>query len=150
MPRLSQLMIRTALLWLLFGYTVGGLLLTHKGVPLAAWLWGLREAHIHALLAGWIAQLACGVAFWILPRLDARGSRGNTWLMWLCYVALNAGVVLGGAHGWFAGAPHTTLQALLPATAGGAYALAGVAFAAHAWARIVPFRTLPRPERADP
>src|SRR5262245_55442228 len=38
MPRLSQLMIRTALVWLALGYTIGGLMLLNKGVPLLLWL----------------------------------------------------------------------------------------------------------------
>src|SRR4051794_28904419 len=98
MPRLSQLMIRTALVWLAIGYAVGGLLLLNKGVPLLPWLWTLRSAHIHMLLVGWTVQLACGVAFWILPRLDASGARGNERLAWICYAALNGGVVLGALY----------------------------------------------------
>jgi hypothetical protein len=34
MPRLSQLMIRTALVWLAPGSTMGGLVLFTKGVPM--------------------------------------------------------------------------------------------------------------------
>lgn len=98
MPRLSQLMIRTALVWLAVGYTIGGLVLLNKGVPLLPWLWRLRAAHIHILLVGWTVQFACGVAFWILPRLDAGGSRGDERPVWLCYAALNLAVVLGALH----------------------------------------------------
>src|SRR5262245_56345456 len=98
MPRLSQLMIRSALVWLGLGSTIGGLVLCNKGVPLFAWLWVLRAAHIHILLVGWTVQLACGVAFWILPRLDARGSRGDERLVWLCYGALNTGVMFGALY----------------------------------------------------
>src|SRR5215211_1769124 len=98
MPRLSQLMIRTALLWLAIGYSVGGVVLLNKGLALLPWLWALRAAHIHMLLVGWTVQLACGVAFWILPRLDARGTRGDERLVWGCYAALNAGVVFGALY----------------------------------------------------
>src|SRR5689334_25197122 len=94
MPRLSQLLIRTALVWLVLGSTIGGLLLLNKGIPLSPWLWTLRFTHVHLLLVGWTVQMACGVAFWILPRLDAGGSRGDERLAWLCYLALNVGVVL--------------------------------------------------------
>ena len=78
MPRLSRLMIRTALVWLALGYTIGGLLLLNKGVPMLPWLWTLRYTHVHLLLIGWNVQFACGVAFWILPRLDASGARGSS------------------------------------------------------------------------
>jgi len=140
-------MIRTALLWLAIGYSLGGLVLLNKGLPLLPWLWALRTAHIHMLLVGWTVQLACGVAFWVLPRLDVQGSRGDQRLVWGCYAALNLGVVLGALHdplvaltawaGW---------DALLPAM-GLLYVLAAALFARHAWPRVVPFRTLARPGR---
>jgi hypothetical protein len=147
MPRLSQLMIHTALLWLAFGYSVGGLVLLNKGVPLLPWLWALRAAHIHMLLVGWTVQLACGVAFWILPRLDARGTRGDERLVWGCYAALNAGVVLGALHDPLAALAAWVGWAALLVLMGLLYMLAAVLFAIHAWPRVVSFRVLPRPAR---
>jgi len=144
MPRLSQLMIRTALLWLALGYSVGGLVLLNKGVPLLPWLWALRTAHIHMLLVGWTVRLACGVAFWILPRLNARGARGDERLVWGCYAALNMGVVLGALHDpLVALAAWQAWGALLPLM-GLLYLLAAALFAMHAWPRVVPFRALAR------
>ncbi|MBK9713998.1 MAG: hypothetical protein IPO81_22250 [Kouleothrix sp.] len=151
MPRLSQLMIRTALVWLALGYSLGGLVLLNKGVPLLPWLWALRSSHIHILLVGWTVQLACGVAFWILPRLDAGGSRGDERLVWGCYLCLNVGVALAALHG-----PLTTLPAAAPIggalliVVGLAYLAAALLFLLHAWPRVVPFRLLPRPARAGP
>jgi hypothetical protein len=151
MPRLSRLMIRTALVWLVLGYTVGGLLLLNKGLSLLSWLWTLRFTHVHLLLIGWMVQFACGVAFWILPRLDASGARGDERLVWLCYVALNIGVVLAALHDPLAAAfGETMIMHLMPVGAGVLYIVAIGAFAAHAAPRIVPFRTLPRPDRAPP
>ena len=147
MPRLSQLMIRTALLWLGFGYSVGGLVLLNKGLPLLPWLWALRAAHIHMLLVGWVVQLACGVAFWILPRLDARGLRGDERLVWGCYAALNGGVVLGALHDPLAALAAGPAWGALPPLMGLLYLLAAALFARHAWPRVVPFRVLPRPAR---
>ena len=146
MPRLSQLMIRTALIWLGAGYTAGGLALLTKGAPLVPWLWSLRASHVHMLLVGWTVQLAFGAAYWILPRLDAEGDRGDARPVWVCYGALNAGVLLGtlaaplgaGAPGW------------MPAAAGVLYGVAVAAFAAHAWRRVLPFRSLPRASRGEP
>jgi hypothetical protein len=148
MPRLSQLMIRTALIWLAIGSTIGGLLLLNKGIPLLPWLWVLRFTHVHLLLVGWMVQVACGVAFWILPRLDASGSRGNQRLAWLCYAALNTGVVLAALHDplAMAGGESVILRAM-PVLAGVLYIAAIGAFVAHAAPRIVSFRVLPRPGR---
>jgi hypothetical protein len=147
MPRLSQLMIRTALVWLALGYTLGGLVLFNKGVPLFPWLWTLRTPHVHILLAGWTVQLACGVAFWILPRLDAGGSRGDQRPVWLCYGALNTGVALGALHEPLAALTDNDVVRAIPALMGVLYLIAAVAFVAHAWPRIVSFRSFPRPDR---
>ena len=137
-------MIRVALLWLGLGYTLAGLMLSNKGVPWLASLWLLRSAHVHILMVGWTMQLACGVAFWILPRLDAAGARGDELPMWLCFVLLNTGVLTAVLY--------VLLQLLqinflwLQALAGVLYACAALAFARHAWPRVLPFRTLPRPD----
>jgi len=149
MPRLSQLMIRTALLWLAIGYSLGGLVLLTKGLSLLPWLWVLRTAHIHMLLIGWTVQLACGVAFWILPRLDAGGSRGDERLAWLCYLALNVGVVLAALRDPLAAsAGASAITRAMPVVAGLLYMIGIAAFVAHAAPRVVAFRVLPRPGRA--
>jgi hypothetical protein len=149
MPRLSQLMIRTALVWLAVGYTIGGLLLLNKGIPLRSWLWTLRFTHVHLLLVGWMVQIACGVAFWILPRLDASGSRGNERLAWLCYGSLNIGVVLAALHDPLTSAiGERAILRALPVLAGVLYIAAITAFVAHATRRVVPFRVLPRAGRS--
>ena len=104
-----------------------------------------------ALAFYWRGQLACGVAFWILPRLDTRGTRGNERLVWLCYAALNAGVVLASLHDPLAAAVgDAALMWLMPVAAGILYMVAITAFAIHAAPRVTPFRTLPRPQPAAP
>jgi hypothetical protein len=150
MPRLSQLMIRSALIWLALGSSVGGLVLFNKGVPILPWLWNLRAAHIHILLVGWTVQLACGVAFWILPRLDASGSRGDERPVWLYYGTLNAGVMLGALYVPIAHSVGLAAGGLASTVAGGLYLTAALAFFVHTWPRVVPFRTLPRPGATAP
>ncbi len=141
MPRLSQLMIRTALVWLAIGYTFGGLVLFTKGVPLVPQLWLLRGAHIHVLLVGWTVQLACGVAYWILPRLDAAGSRGDERPVWACYAVLNTGVLLAVLVSLAGGsAALAALARWLPLLVGLLYALGAGLFARHAWPRVRPFQ----------
>ncbi|HMN29618.1 MAG TPA: hypothetical protein PKE45_15825 [Caldilineaceae bacterium] len=127
MPRLSVWLIRAALLYLLLGFSLGALLLWHKGIPLYPLLWRLLPAHIECLFFGWTVQLALGVAYWILPRF--RSSRGNPTLAWSAFVLLNLGVWLVGLSPLFG----------IPALAGRlAETAAALAFAAHAWPRIKP------------
>lgn len=139
MPPVSRALIRTALLQLAIGSSVGGLLLAEKGLRLAPWLWTLRPGHVQILLFGWIVQLACGVAIWILPRLDSAGDRGNLGLAWLGYGALNGGVLLAALHGPLAAALGARLG-WMPAAAAALYLVAALAVVAHLWRRVVPFR----------
>ena len=150
MPLLSRLLIRTALTWLAVGYGVGGLLLAQKGYPFGAWVWSLRYTHVHILLVGWTIQLASGVAFWILPRLDTSGSRGDERLIWWHYGALNAGVAFAALHDPLVALAEGDgpLFRGMPMLAAVLYLVAAILFVRHAWPRIVPFRTLPRRDRA--
>lgn len=94
MPRLSQWMIRSAFVYLIFGFTFGGLLLTHKGIPLHPSLWAWLPAHIEFLLLGWIVQLTMGVAFWILPRYWKKPRRPNETYAKAAFLLLNLGIWL--------------------------------------------------------
>ncbi len=94
MPRLSQWYVKIAFGYLLAGFTVGALLLAHKGQPLHPALWSLLPAHIEWLLMGWVAQLTLGMAFWIMPRFWKPPRRGNTTGAYVAVVLLNAGILL--------------------------------------------------------
>jgi hypothetical protein len=127
-PRLSVWFIRTSLLYLGLGFTLGALLLFNKGVPLTGALWQLLPVHVEFVLVGWTIQLALGVAFWILPRW--RSSRGNEALAWLAYGLLNAGVLAAGVG------PGLGWPPLIGLLGRGAELLAALAFALHAWPRV--------------
>lgn len=131
MPRLSAWFVRAALVYLGLGFTVGGLLLANKGIPLHPLTWRLLPAHIEFLLLGWTLQLVFGVAFWILPRW--RTQRGDVRPAWAALILLNAGIWFVVLTGWLARpAWSLALGRLLETTA-------VIAFAIHAWPRIKPW-----------
>lgn len=125
MPLLSRLYIRTALVWLVVGATLGGVILWSKVSPVpGAWNW--LAAHISLLTWGWLLQLTLGVAYWILPRFGAE--RPRSYLAAVAYAVLNAALLLA-AFADLLGRPWA-------AAAGGwlqLFALA--AFLLHAWPR---------------
>ena len=136
MPRLSCWFIRAALVYLVLGFTLGGLLLVAKGVSLHPALWRLLMAHIDFLLFGWTVQLVMGVAFWILPRYrEGASPRGNEGAGWLAFVLLNGGVWLAGVGPLLVGGLATVVSVLGRLAEAGA----GVAFGVHAWSRVQPF-----------
>lgn len=93
MPGPSRWFVRASLIHLVAGFSLGGVLLIHKGLTLDLPAWRLLTPHIELLLIGWIVQLTMGVAFWILPRFGRGPARGGETAMWLVLVLLNGGVL---------------------------------------------------------
>jgi hypothetical protein len=99
MPRLSVYFIRASLIYMLAGFTFGGLLLANKGVMISPAIWMLLPIHMEFDLMGWLVQLAMGVAFWILPRFSKGPLRGDERLSWFAFLLINIGILavaLGG------------------------------------------------------
>ncbi|MBI1278569.1 MAG: hypothetical protein GC179_10630 [Anaerolineaceae bacterium] len=94
MPRLSVWMVRTALLHLGVGVTIGALMLWNKGSLFDLRIWLLVSTHLELLIVGWLIQFALGVAFWILPRFTQEPRYGNVRRGWLGYILLNTGIIL--------------------------------------------------------
>ena len=138
MPGLSVWCLRTALLYLGLGFTLGAVMLAAPGLHLPTTVLRLRPLHIELLLGGWMVQFALGVAYWILPRQRGAG-RGNDRLAWAALLLLNLGVLTAGVGG--------VIGASGPVIAAGRAAelLAAVAFAGHAWPRARLYTPLKNP-----
>ena len=67
MDRLTSVMLRIALGWLLVGFVIGGAMLTDRHLP-GQWRLWLAPGHGHMLFVGWFLQFVIGVAYWLLPR----------------------------------------------------------------------------------
>ena len=129
MPRTSRWLVRTALLYLVAGTALGGVLLA---APAAGGL-GWWRAHAELMLFGWVLQLAMGVAYWILPKHAAGPARGSEMLAAWIHPLLNAGIGIS-AIAWLALLPPALLAA------GRTLELSAVAaFAVVAWPRVKPF-----------
>lgn len=131
MPRLSQWLIKVAFLYLLAGFTIGALLLAHKGIFLDPILWRWLPAHMEFLLMGWVVQLTMGVAFWILPRYWEPPRRPREVYVQLAFVLLNLGIWLVVAGATF-GLGEWAFFAGRAAEVG-----AVVLFVLHGWIRVV-------------
>ena len=133
MPRPSVWFVRASLLYFLLGFTFGALILAQKGISYSPAVWNLFPIHMEFLLIGWFAQLAMGVAFWILPRFSSGPPRGNVSLIWISFVLINLGVLSSVLSLWFP-------VALLIGRA--AEAIAGILFAIGLWRRVKPHGVL--------
>lgn len=129
MPKLSCWFVRAAFVYLLVGFTLGGVLLWNKGIPLTPQIWRLLPVHIEFQMFGWILQLALGVAYWILPRFQTQRRR-ERWA-WSAFILLNLGCWLVVLGSWF-DLPSIILSGRL------AEVSAVLSFVIHAWPRVKP------------
>lgn len=133
MPFLSLILIRTALLYLAIGFTLGGLILLNKAVPFQPALWRLLPLHVEFALVGWIIQFVMGAAYWMLPRLGQYRPRGSDVPVWGTIICLNAGI-------WLAGIATFVSSPFPLEMAGRMLEFAAIVlFAVHAWPRVRPF-----------
>jgi len=133
MPFLSLILIRTALVYLAIGFTLGGLILLNKAVPFQPVLWRLLPLHIEFTLVGWIIQFVIGAAYWMLPRLGRPRPRGSDMPVWGTFICLNGGI-------WLAGVATLVSSPLPLDIAGRVLEFAAIVlFAVHAWPRVRPF-----------
>lgn len=134
MPRLAVWIVRTSLIYLGCGFTVGAYMLLNKGLTLdpkyRAWIY----MHEELMLIGWMLQFVIGVGFWILPRFMQAPKYGAIELAWGAYLILNAGVLVTIAGGWLEGpgSPTALMGRLLEI-------VAAAAFAIYIWPRVRPF-----------
>jgi len=130
-PRLSRWFVRSALAYLMAGFTAGAFILFQKGGAGMPGAWRFHAAHIAWLTIGWSAQLAMGVAFWILPRwFRSPRPRGDVRPAWASWALMNVGLPAAGLG------PALRLPDAVALSGQVAVALAGVAFLLHAWPRL--------------
>ena len=127
MPRLSCWFIRMALFYMFIGFSMGSLLLAHKGLYLHPASWLMLPLHIEFMLMGWIAQLIMGVAFWIFPRFWR--SRGDERGAWWAFILLNAGIALVSSS-------YFVMTAWVFMLGRASEIIALIAFLWHVWSRI--------------
>lgn len=141
MPKISRVFVLTALAYLALAMVAGILLaglgaadggLGVSGAGSLSSVALLRPAWIHLITVGWLTQLIFGVALWLFPRPDGHSDPGGADL-WLCYGALNAGLLLRVASE--AGPAVGVSVGFLPLSATLQF-VAVLVFVFHVWPRV--------------
>ena len=95
MLRLHQLFIKTGLLFLLLGTTLGAFLQVREafGVGMS---FKVMTIHLHLMAIGFVLMLIMGVAYWMFPRPSGETSReaARDPLAWSSYFLLVPGLLL--------------------------------------------------------
>ena len=127
MPPLTRAFLRAALLWLLAGLAIL-LALAARPADLSPF-W--RQTAFHCVTVGWLTQMVFGVAHWMFPRASRSRPRGETWLGWAAFGALNLGLLLRVAT-----EPLLGQGGRLLALAGLLQFLGALAWVTHIWPRV--------------
>ena len=128
MPTLSRWFIRTALAALVAGL---GLAVLTASEPTGGLL---SPTVLHLLVVGWLSQMVFGVAYWLFPTRSGAAPRGRDWLAVVCYVTLNAGLLLRVAAEPTASASAVRTTALIGSAV--LQLAAALAFVVNTWPRV--------------
>lgn len=129
MPTVVRFFVKTSLLFLVLGMTLG--MVQSLGAVASAF-----PVYWHVLTVGWLTQLIFGVAIWMLPKFSARHPRGYGWLNWLTYLALNGGLLLRVLFEPLYGGAYLPGRGAALAIAAALQWLAMVVFGVQAWLRV--------------
>ncbi len=136
MPLLTRLALKSSLVYFVLA------LLLNVGFALPPqWLGGfnflrLEPTYLHLFLMGWITQFIFGVANWLFPRHSRERFNPYPALAWSTFILLNLGLALRVFAEPF---QHQAPRILGPVLilSGITQWLAGLAFIANLWSRII-------------
>lgn len=131
MPRLSIWLLRTSLVALVAGGSLGAWLLAAEPWG-SIWAGRFRAAHVHLMLFGWLMPFVLGTAYWMLPKHAAGEARGSSRMAWTAGTLVYGGVLTGTAG---------ALVGMLPLQRAGTLAVVagGAGFILLLWPRVKRF-----------
>lgn len=92
--RYQRWMIKTSLIYLFVGVSMGFLIFLSHRFPALAWISGWRTVHVHLILMGSVIQIIMGVALWMFPRRKEPPPVTTEPEGMALYVAFNLGTVI--------------------------------------------------------
>jgi len=135
-PTLTRWFLKTAMLYFLSGFVLGGVLLIALGWQHRPIFGVLQPVYWHLLLIGWLMQCIFGVAYWMFPAFSKAQPQRSAALGWFTYAALNLGLLLRTVfEPWHSLYPQAGVGWLLVPSALLQVAAAWV-FVVHLWGRI--------------
>ncbi len=120
LPTLTRWFLKTAMLYFLCGFVLGGVLLMTLGWKHQAIFGVLQPVYWHLLVVGWLMQCIFGVAYWMFPPFSKDQPQRSETLGWFTYGALNLGLLLRAVvEPWHSLSPQCRCR-LAPGTVSGA------------------------------
>jgi hypothetical protein len=93
MPKLSQLALKAAMIYLVVGALGALLYWVNVMKPWWAPLSALSPTYLHLIVVGWLTQLIFGVIYWMFPVISKAHPRGDGRVVWAAFICLNLGLL---------------------------------------------------------
>ncbi|PJZ46373.1 hypothetical protein [Leptospira brenneri] len=93
-PTPSIWLIRTSLIYLLSGTSLGVILMINKAFPLNPEIWKLLPLHYSIVIWGFLIQFVMGNAYWMFPKFLSDQPRGSVKQAWFLFFSYNFGLIL--------------------------------------------------------
>ena len=104
--RYQRWMIKTSLIYLFLGVSIGFLTFLSGRIPELALISSWRTVHVHLILVGSVIQIIMGVALWMFPRRKEPPGWTTEREGMTLYVGFNAGTVVRSLFEPFAQSGH--------------------------------------------
>lgn len=147
MPQEPRRFVKAGLAWFVTGFIIGAAMLTAKSAGWTVPYW-ITVVHVHALFVGWLVNMVCGFALWMLPlnreRYPQTKGRYSIAVINASFALLNTGLLARIITEPLFDSGHTgiVIRTIL-VFAGAAQLLAVILFAITAWTRVRPARGTP-------
>ena len=94
MPKLSQLALKAAMIYLVLGALGAAAYWINVMWPYWPPVSALSPTYLHLIVVGWLTQLVMAVMYWMFPVISKKSPRGSPALAWAAIISLNAGLLI--------------------------------------------------------
>ncbi len=94
MPKLSQLALKAAMVYLVLGALGAAAYWINVMWPYWAPISAISPTYLHLIVVGWLTQLVMAVMYWMFPVISKQHPRGSPALAWMALICLNAGLLI--------------------------------------------------------
>ena len=94
MPRVSQLAIKAAMVYLIIGALGAAAYWLNTVWPFWSPISAINPTYLHLIVVGWLTQFIMAVMYWMFPMISKSQLRGYPPFVWAAFICLNVGLLI--------------------------------------------------------
>ncbi|MCL4504567.1 MAG: hypothetical protein M1434_00645 [Chloroflexi bacterium] len=136
MPKLSQLALKAAMIYLILGALGAAAYWINAMWPFWPPVSAISPTYLHLIVVGWLTQLVMAVMYWMFPVISKQRPRGSPALAWAAVISLNAGLLIRMVFEPWRALQPTALNGYALALSAVLQVCAAILFVGVSWARV--------------